>query len=266
MTDKDQPKVSCLMVTANRKHFVVRSLMSFKRQTYKNKELIIVDDGQEDLSTLLADLPANGVKYIKLEKKEENILGSLRNISLQEATGDFVTQWDDDDWYHPDRIRIQAEVLLQGYEMCCLSSALIHIDSEPFFDHPYISFFRKGVPGSIMHQRDFSIQYPRMRIAEDDIYLKTWLKRPYIKLPISFAHLFIRCFHGANTWHKEHFLKQMRNTLPDLASYGWHHFIRRDVCRHRRFRLDEQSRHSFSLYLQDSLNAGLFSNKKETCV
>ncbi len=253
-----QKKVSCLMVTANRERFFKRSLLSYCRQTYPNKELIIIDDGDQDLGPLLKDLPADEVKYIKIEKKPGNVLGHLRNISLEKASGDFITQWDDDDWYHPDRLRIQVEILLQGYDACCLSNALMHIDVESFFHHPYISFFKKGTPGSIMHVRDSSIRYPEIRRSEDDVYLKAWAKKKYIKLPASFAYLFIRCFHGANTWDLEHFLQQMRNTFPDLVTYGWYRFVKKDLFRHRRFALDEKSKAAFEAYLQDSYETGLF--------
>jgi glycosyltransferase involved in cell wall biosynthesis len=250
--------VSCLMVTANRERFFKRSLLSYCRQTYPNKELIIIDDGDQDLGPLLKDLPADEVKYIKIEKKKGNVLGYLRNISLEKASGDFITQWDDDDWYHPDRLRIQVETLLQGYDACCLSNALMHIDVESFFHHPYISFFKKGTPGSIMHRRDLSIRYPELRRSEDDVYLRAWAKKKYIKLPASYAYLFIRCFHGTNTWDLKHFLQQMRNTFPDLVTYGWHRFIKNDLFRHRRFVLDEKTKAAFEAYLKDSYETGLF--------
>jgi glycosyltransferase involved in cell wall biosynthesis len=253
-----QKKVSCLMVTANRERFFKRSLLSYRRQTYPHKELIIIDDGDQDLGPLLKDLPAEEVKYLRIEKKPGNVLGYLRNRSLDNASGDFITQWDDDDWYHPDRLRIQVETLLQGYDACCLSNALMHIDVESFFHHPYIGFFKKGTPGSIMHRRDPSIRYPEIRRSEDDVYLRTWAKKRYIKLPASYAYLFIRCFHGANTWDMKHFFQQMRNTFPDLVTYGWYRFVEKDLFRHRRFILDEKTRAAFEAYLQDSYETGLF--------
>jgi len=253
------PKVSCLMVTADRKKLCKRSLLSYRRQTYANRELIIIDDGKEDLAPLLQDLPPDRVTYKRLERVPENVLGTLRNLSLTEASGDFITQWDDDDWYHPDRLKIQAETLLKGYDACTLSNALMHIDVEPFFYHPYISLFKKGTPGSIMHRRDESIRYPEWRRSEDDIFLNSWARKRYTKLPESYAYLFIRCFHGCNTWDLKHFLQQMRNTLPDLIAYGWYRYIKKDLFRHRRFILDEKSKEAFRAYLEDSYEAGLFN-------
>jgi glycosyltransferase involved in cell wall biosynthesis len=247
------PKVSCLMVTADRQRFFKRSLRSYRRQTYANKELVIIDDGDDDLAGVLRDLPANEVTYLKIEKKPGNVLGHLRNLSLDEAKGDFITQWDDDDWYHAERIETQVGVLLKGYDACCLSNTLMHIDRGVFFDHPYVSFFKRGTPGSIMHRRNPLIRYPAVGRSEDDV-----AKKRYFKLPGSYAHLFIRCFHGSNTWDMKHFLQQMHNTIPDLAAYGWYRFLKGDLFKHRRFKLNEKARAAFSAYLEDSYAAGLF--------
>lgn len=246
------------MVTADRKKFVKRSLLSYSRQTYNNTELIILDDGKEDLAPLLDDFPADRVKYLKIEKKPENVLGYLRNITLEESSGDFICQWDDDDWYHPDRIHTQVEILQQGYDACCLSSTLMHLDVEPFNNHPYISLFHDGTPGSNMHRRNDLIRYPALRRAEDNIYMKEWTQKRFTKLPKNYAHLFIRCFHGTNTWDMKHFLEQMRNTFPDLVAYGWYKFFRRDLFRHPRFNLSAKDHESFNMYLEDSYQSGLF--------
>jgi len=159
------------MITADRKKLAKRSLLSYRNQTYRNNELIIIDDGEENYTSLFKELSLKEIKYIKIKKKPENNLGYLRNLSLEAAAGDFITQWDDDDWYHPDRIQTQVDVLLKGNDACCLSNTLMHIDQAPYFHHPFISLFRKGTPGSIMHRKDPKIRYPELRRGEDDVYL-----------------------------------------------------------------------------------------------
>lgn len=252
------PKISCLMVTANRKKLFRRSLLSYMRQTYKNTELVILDDGGEDLAPLLQDLPPGRIKYIKIEKKPENVLGHLRNMTLDLADGEFICQWDDDDWYHPDRLKIQYETLRKGCDACVLSNTLMHLDREPFFAHPYLSLFRNGTPGSIMHRRDDTVRYPAMRRAEDDVFLAHWAKRRLVKLPREYAHLFIRCFHGANTWDMKHFLEQMRNTLPDFLAYYRHVFFSKNLLKHPRFNLTPTDMAAFEAYMEDSVRSGIF--------
>lgn len=259
-TELKEPKVSCLTVTANRKHLMQRAIRCFQNQTYQNKEIVIIDDGKHDLGELLEPLPADQVNYIKLEKKPENTLGKLRNRSLEEANGDFLVQWDDDDWYHPDRISVQAQKLMEGYDACCLSGALMHLDEEPYMQHPYVGYLPNGIPGSIMHRADSSIRYPHTRRAEDTVYLNEWMEKRYFQLPDDYAHLFIRCYHGLNTWEKDHFLRRIRNNPKDAALYVWYKFIKGDLFDHPRFQLTDAQEEAFERYMKDSRELNLFSN------
>lgn len=240
------------MVTANRKHLMKRSIACFNKQSYPNKELVVVDDGEQDLSGVLEAVPENQLNYIKLDPSEDNTLGKLRNISLQEANGYYLVQWDDDDWYHPERISIQASYLDDGHDACCLSGALMHLDTPEYVHHPYVGQLPEGIPGSIMHRNDPSISYPHTRRAEDTVFLKEWMDRKYIQLPDKYSYLFIRCYHGDNTWEKEHFLRRIRNSPVDLITYVWHKFVRGNLFNHPKFRLSDEAKEAFAMYLDDS--------------
>lgn len=247
------------MVTANRKHLASRAVQCFLNQTYENKELVIIDDGDEDYSPVLKDVPDNQLTYIKLEKEPDFVLGKLRNVSLNEAQGDFLIQWDDDDWYHPQRVEIQAGILEQGYDACCLSAALMHLDTEPFIHHPYIGYLPNGIPGSIMHRRSEHIRYPETRRAEDTVYLKEWMQKRYHKLDKHYNHLFLRAYHGNNTWEKEHFQRRIRNSFGSMLAYFWHKTIKGDLFGHPRFQLTEDQQEAFESYLELSEKLNLFS-------
>ena len=253
------PKVSCLMVTANRKHLMKRSIACFNHQSYDHKELVIIDDGEQDLEDVLKRVPAAELNYIKLQKDPENTLGKLRNRSLKEARGDFLIQWDDDDWYHPERITIQAQTLMEGYDACCLSGALMHLDEKPYLQHPYVGYLPDGIPGSIMHRADAGIYYPHTRRAEDTVFLKQWMEKRYLQLPKEYSYLFIRCYHGANTWDKEHFLRRVRNNPTDALLYGWCKMIKGSLFDHPRFQLTKKEERAFKMYLDDSKKVGLLS-------
>ena len=252
------PKVSCLMVTANRRNLAARAVECFLNQTYQHKELVIIDDGDEDYTPILSKIPKEQLNYIRLEKEPDFVLGKLRNRSLDEASGDFLVQWDDDDWYHPDRIQIQANLLIQGYDSCCLSAALMHLDTDEFIEHPYIGYLPNGIPGSIMHKKDDSIRYPETKRAEDTVYLQEWMKKKYVKLSSEYNHLFLRAYHGNNTWEKEHFKRRIRNSFSSLFFYFWHHVVRGQLFEHPRFRLNEIQRKAFEDYVALSKKLNLF--------
>lgn len=246
------PLVSCLMVTANRLRLCQRAIRCYNRQTYPNRELIVVDDGEQDLTPALATVPEDKLTHVQLPSNRNYVLGQLRNVALDAASGAFRTQWDDDDWYHPKRIERQVQVMRKGYDACCLRGTLMHVDSPKFVHQPYIGYLPDGVPGTIMHRRDSDIRYPEMRREEDTEYLEEWRRRRYALLSLSDTHLFIRCFHGSNTWEKNHFLRRIRNTIMDAVAYAWYRYIQSDLFQHPRFQLSEKDRKAFGQYLQDS--------------
>lgn len=235
-----------------------RSVRCYRRQTYPNRELVVVDDGTTDLAPVLASLSDEEVTHVRLCPDTDHVLGHLRNVALDAAAGDYLTQWDDDDWYHWERVARQAAVLADGADACALQGTLMHLDAAKYFYHPYVGLLDDGVPGTIMHRRDDAARYPEMARAEDTEFLRHWLDRDYRLLPASEAHLFVRCFHGNNTWEKTHFLTRMRNTPRDAIAYVWHRYVRGDLFRHRRFQLRDAARVAFRTYLQDSADLDLF--------
>ena len=253
-----QPRVSCLMVTANRKQIARRAILCFKRQTYPNKELVIIDDGDVDYTDILRDIPESDLNYIRIPKDDTVRLGGLRNLSLDAAEGDYLVQWDDDDWYHDDRITLQAKVLQNGSDACCLSYSLIHIEDGEFKDFPFIGSLTHGIPGSIMHVNSDNIRYPNYIKAEDTVYLDHWKKKKYTIMPKDMAYLFIRCYHGSNTWNAEHFRRRMRNSPSRFITFFWYRYVLKDLLRHPYFRMEGNLKSSIEQYLADSAALGIF--------
>ena len=168
-----------------------------------------------------------------------------------------MAQWDDDDWYHPDRLRIQFEALEKGYDACCLSATLMHVDGAEMEDHPYIGWLPDGIPGTIMHVSDDSHRYPKERRGEDSCYLKFWMNKRYIKLGPKFSCLFIRCFHGSNTWGEHHFTRRIRNSPRSLLEYLWCKYVKRDLFAHSSFKLSPRALDAMKQFKKDSDAVGL---------
>jgi len=247
------------MVTADRPAYVRRAIAAFAAQTWPARELVVLDNGVEPMQALLAELPPEHVVYRHVPKREGTYIGALRSESLEMATGDFVVpQWDDDDWSHPERLTLQAEVLLRGYDACALPGTLMHVDAPGYFLHPFLGLLKGGVPPTLMHRRDSAIRYPNLRRTSDTTYLGQWQQRAYHLMPRGTEHLYVRYFHGGNLWEEQHFVRRMRNTPRDLLAYGWHKFVRQDLLGHPRFRLSPEARAAFERYLQDSRAFGFF--------
>ncbi|MEM9663753.1 MAG: glycosyltransferase family 2 protein [Bacteroidota bacterium] len=249
------------MVTADRPHLCKRALLSYQAQTYPHKELVVLDNGTRPMDELLGTLPSDEVHYMRVEPHPDLVIGALRNLSLEAATGPYVApQWDDDDWSHPDRLTQQVAMLEAGFDACTLPATLMHVDDPTYFDHPFVGQLPNGVPPTIVHRRDAEIRYPPLRRTSDTAYVNAWRDLRYAILPADTTHHYIRYFHGGNLWEQEHFLRRMRNTAFDLLAYGWYHYVRRDVRLHPRFQLSPEARAGFELYLEHSRQVGLFAN------
>ena len=246
------PKISCLMVTANRLHIAKRAIKCFADQSYPNKELIIIDDGEENYKNVLKNYSKFEIKYVKVVRQKKSSLGFLRNYSLDNATGDYIIQWDDDDWYHPKRLDIQANILNKGYDACCLSATIMHINSKEYKYNPFIGQLRDGIPGSIMHKKNQNIRYSNLNREEDTYYLREWSRKKLYMFDKSYSYLFIRSYHGDNTWEIDHFQRRLKNSTNKWLIYQWYFKIMKTPFRHPNFILNYKEQNSFKMFLNES--------------
>ena len=259
MTTADQPLISCLMVTRNRAALARRAVRCFAAQNWPRAELVVVDDGAEDYEPVLgAYRDRCTIRYERLPPDPARSLGAARNIALDLAQGELIAQWDDDEWYHPDRLAVQAQSLLgRGLDAVLLRSTLMHLELPGFDDHPYRAALGGGTPGTILHRRS-DIRYPELRRSEDSIYLKAYKSRyrvGFVEGPHS--HLFIRCFHGSNTWEHSHFIKRLGYGFPAALRLWWATGVRRDIFTHPAFSLTPLERAAFERFRSDSTELGL---------
>ena len=107
VTFGDDPLVSCIMPTWNRRGFIHAAIDCWLKQTYENKELIIIDDGEEAVRNIVPR--KKGIRYFRRENRE--ITGTKRNNCCELAKGEIICHFDDDDWSAPDRIEHQLGLL-----------------------------------------------------------------------------------------------------------------------------------------------------------
>ena len=260
--DNDEPMVSCLMVTANRAQLARRAIACLAEQTWSNLELVIVDDGDEDYSPILEPFRNRlRIRYERIAKEPGVRLGSLRNRSLDLASGDYCAQWDDDEWYHPDRIETQMRYLrTRDLAAVTLRYVLVHLDEPDFLHHPFRFDSIDGTCGTILHERS-DIRYPNLERSEDLAYLETFTKtgRSGV-IPERSGHLFVRCFHGTNTWDREHFLGRLKSSAIGTVDYYFSRYLLGSVFRHHAFKLCAAENAAVSDFLEMSRALGLLRN------
>ena len=103
-------KVSVILPTYNRAYCLERSVRSVLAQSYENLELIIVDDGSTDHTPDLVD-SIEDVRIRYIQTKLNQGAAAARNFGLQYATGEYIAFQDSDDFWRPEKLRLQmAEI------------------------------------------------------------------------------------------------------------------------------------------------------------
>jgi len=124
------PRVSVLMPVHNRAAFVERACRSVLTQTFRDFELIIIDDGSRDDSPRRLEALARTDPRIRLSIRENRGLIASRNELLSLARAPLVAWMDSDDISLPERLAMQVARLDAEPGLVCLGSAALDIDSD----------------------------------------------------------------------------------------------------------------------------------------
>jgi len=109
-------KVSVIIPSFNRYVYLLNTIKSIKEQTYKNIEIIVVNDCSTETEYYNHDWENTGVTIIHLEKNTKNIFGFacagyVRNKGIDISTGKYIAFCDDDDIWFPQKIELQIEAM-----------------------------------------------------------------------------------------------------------------------------------------------------------
>lgn len=104
------PFVSVIIPTYKRAMLVQRAIESVLRQTYRNFEILVVDDESPDNTTsVVKAIPDSRIKYIRHEKNKG--LPAVRNTGIRAATGELIAFLDDDDEWREDKLVKQIRAI-----------------------------------------------------------------------------------------------------------------------------------------------------------
>ncbi|MCX8082789.1 MAG: glycosyltransferase family 2 protein [bacterium] len=116
MENKNNPLVSIIIPVYNRAELLPRTLKSVVNQTYRNIEIIVVDDGSdEDIKIICDRFNDPRIRYIR--HTENKGLPSARNTGIRMSKGDFITFLDSDDEYIPERIDKQVKFFTENRDI-----------------------------------------------------------------------------------------------------------------------------------------------------
>ncbi|MBD2279243.1 glycosyltransferase family 2 protein [Aphanizomenon flos-aquae] len=111
----EQPLVSCIIIFLNCEKFIEEAIESVFSQTYENWELLLVDDGSTDSSTIIAKCYAQKypekVRYCQHDNHQNRGTGASRNLGIDYATGKYIAFLDADDIWLSHKLEQQVKIL-----------------------------------------------------------------------------------------------------------------------------------------------------------
>ncbi|HFD4037848.1 TPA: glycosyltransferase family 2 protein [Vibrio parahaemolyticus] len=112
---KSQSLVSIIMPSYNSEGTILESIQSVLSQTYKNWELIIVDDRSTDNTWQVIQTYADKYDNIRIYQNKENLgAGASRNFAIKKAKGRFIAFLDSDDLWTEDKLAEQIPFMLEN--------------------------------------------------------------------------------------------------------------------------------------------------------
>jgi len=163
------PMVSVLIPTFNRRQYLSEALASALRQSYTNLQVIIVNDGGQDVSDIVES--HNDSRVVFINRKENRGKAFSLNEALARAKGKYIAYLDDDDLYYPNHIEMLVNILENQsdcqvaytdlYKAYCkimpdgsrqILGKVVEISRD--FDRFLMLYFNHALHVSLMHRAD----------------------------------------------------------------------------------------------------------------
>ena len=204
--------ISCLTITREARFASLqRAVADFARQTWAERELVIVHDGDSVFDARLKSLAALHDRSVINVHRQSGMrtLGELRNISVDAARGEIVCPWDDDDRYHPRRLELQlAAMRVENSEFSFLTDQLHLFAAERtmFWDDWNLEVHPLNlVQGTMLGNKAALGRYPPVARGEDTPLILELLRRGRrITRLREHGYLYVYVFDGLNAWDHDH--------------------------------------------------------------
>jgi glycosyltransferase involved in cell wall biosynthesis len=140
----NDPFVTVIIPTFNRKEYLLEAVKSVLDQTYKNLEIIIVDDGSTDGSKeAIKNLNNDKISYIW--QKNSGLPSVARNTGIKQSKGDYIAFLDSDDLWVQEKLEFQIQLLLDNPKLLGISSNMLNFsfkeNSKPYVQFDYTMNF-----------------------------------------------------------------------------------------------------------------------------
>jgi len=124
------PLISVVIPSYNRAALIEKSIASIEQQSFRDFEIIVVDDGSsDDTEQVVTGLKNPHLTYIR--HPQNRGANAARNTGIQAARGEFIAFQDSDDTWHPDKLEKQQQALAaHSADICFCAFTRLHNGTE----------------------------------------------------------------------------------------------------------------------------------------
>ncbi|MEI6396938.1 MAG: glycosyltransferase [Candidatus Taylorbacteria bacterium] len=203
------PKVSVIIATFNRESFIVESIESVRKQTFKEWEMIIIDDASTDnTKDVVARYITSDPRIVYYRNDENKGISKTRNRGLSLAKGIYIAALDSDDiWLDDNKLKSQVDFLDANPDYALIGGGIVYIDENskpikktlyPIYDSVIRNIILQYNPfphSSVLFRKDVALEVggyaeepqdsvKRNVSCEDyDLWLKIGLKHKFTNIP-----------------------------------------------------------------------------------
>ena len=116
MDISESPRVSVIIPNFNRDYCLGRAIQSVIDQTYKNWELIVVDNNSSDNSLEVIN-GFNDFRILLVQTENNGIIAHSRNLGINKARSEYIAFLDSDDWWSPRKLELSIDSLRSGADI-----------------------------------------------------------------------------------------------------------------------------------------------------
>ena len=121
--------VSIIIPVYNGENYIEQAINSALCQTYKNIEVLVVDDGSADRTPAICESYGSKIRYIR---KDNGGVSSAVNLGIQEMKGEYFSWLSHDDVYHVDKIEKQIDALIENHNYKMIVHGNYNICNEKY--------------------------------------------------------------------------------------------------------------------------------------
>ena len=121
------PTVSVVIPTYNHGRYIAEALDSVLAQTYKDYEVIVVDDGSTDNTREVVEAYGASIRYIYQQNQR---MSAARNAGIRSANGEYIAFLDSDDIWLPEKLEKQMEVFSTYPNLALVSCGALIVDMD----------------------------------------------------------------------------------------------------------------------------------------